>query len=226
MAERGGCRPRPQRAKRPILAPVSALPATGAGRWARHGPRGPMGSVGSGLAPLGPARHLPGPTIGLRGASDGPFRPPGSSLWLPELGSGVFRRPRTNCGIGACGVAFVSRNSSYRPIDLKPCAKDAGTVPASFWLIDNPTRATPELRDAHATPHAPRKRGHGRRRSYPPALPAQPQAPSDCPLASGAVALAPQHHPAPRRATGCASVRFSPARSSRKRAIPKTPENS
>ena len=143
-----------------------------------------------------------------------------------ELGSGVFRRPRTNCGIGACGVAFVSRNSSYRPIDLKPCAKDAGTVPASFWLIDNPTRATPELRDAHATPHAPRKRGHGRRRSYPPALPAQPQAPSDCPLASGAVALAPQHHPASRRATGCASVRFSPARSSRKRAIPKTPENS
>ena len=72
--------PRPQRAKRPILAPVSALPATGAGRWARHGPRGPMGSVGSGLAPLGPARHLPGPTIGLRGASDGPFRPPG--FWL------------------------------------------------------------------------------------------------------------------------------------------------
>ena len=72
--------PRPRRAKRPILAPVSALPATGAGRWARHGPRGPMGSVGSGLAPLGPARHLPGPTIGLRGASDGPFRPPG--FWL------------------------------------------------------------------------------------------------------------------------------------------------
>ena len=88
MAERAGCRPWPQRAKRPILAPVSGLPATGAGRWARHGPRGPMGSVGSGLAPLGPARHLPGPTIGLRGASDGPFRPPGFWLLHPPWAGG------------------------------------------------------------------------------------------------------------------------------------------
>ena len=32
------------------------------------------------LGPVGAAWHLPGPTIGLRGASDGPFRPPG--IWL------------------------------------------------------------------------------------------------------------------------------------------------
>ena len=53
----------------PITAPMSALSATRAGRWPRHGPTGPMGLVGSGLAPLGPAGHLPGPTIGL----DAPF---------------------------------------------------------------------------------------------------------------------------------------------------------
>ena len=81
----------------PILAPMSALPATGAGRWARHGPRGPMGSVGSGLAPLGPARHLPGPTIGLRGASDGPFRPPGFWLLHPPWPFGSVSPP---AGVG------------------------------------------------------------------------------------------------------------------------------
>ena len=54
-----------------------------------------------------------------------------------------------------------------RPIDLRPCAKEAGTVPASFWLIADLTRATPELRDANAAPHAPQKRGHERRRIYP-----------------------------------------------------------
>ena len=80
-----------------------------------------------------------------------------------------FQANRTYCGIGACGADFVSRNSSYMPIDLKPCAKEAGTVPASFWPITDLTRATPELRDAKPAPHAPRKRGHGCRRIYPPA---------------------------------------------------------
>ena len=99
IGESGPHRAHAEASRWPILASMSALPATGAGRWARHGPRGPMGSVGSGLAPLGPARHLPGPTIGLRGASDGPFRPAGlSTRRVHEAAWAVWRL----LGAGPC----------------------------------------------------------------------------------------------------------------------------
>ena len=47
MGKSGPHRAYTEASRWPILAPMSALPATGAGRWARHGPRGPMGSVGA-----------------------------------------------------------------------------------------------------------------------------------------------------------------------------------
>ena len=67
---------------------------------------------------------------------------------------------RAFCGIGGGGAAFASRNSRYMPIDMKPCAKEAGTVPASFWLTNDTAGATHELCDANPAPRGPRKRDH------------------------------------------------------------------
>ena len=56
------------------------------------------------LGPVGAAWHLPGPTIGLRGASDGPFRPAGPGTPGVQEADGCVWPP---AGVGASGSAVA-----------------------------------------------------------------------------------------------------------------------
>ena len=110
MAERGGCRPRPQRAKRPILAPVSSLPATGAGRWsALGGARRPRPAPAAAHRPCrspGPHSAHSGPRTTAQAATRGQIRPSWAQIgWLQRACHGhvsvVCGQPTCPRGPGA-----------------------------------------------------------------------------------------------------------------------------